>query len=53
MLKSGAGISYGLWKSTDTLDEISEIISLSDSDFIDRLKEKGIYNQKEICIYPK
>lgn len=53
VLKSGAGISYGLWKSTDTLDEISEIISLSDSDFIDRLKEKDIYNQKEICIYPK
>lgn len=53
VLKCGTGISYGLWKSTDTLDEISEIISLSDSDFIDRLKEKDIYNQKEICIYPK
>lgn len=53
VLKCGTGISYGLWKSTDTLDEISKIVSLSDSDFIDKLKEKNIYEKKEICVYPK
>lgn len=53
VLKCGTGISYGLWKSTDTLDEISKIVSLSDSDFIDKLKEKNIYEEKEICVYPK
>ena len=53
VLKCGTGKSYGVWKTTDTVDEISEIINLSDSDFKKKLIEKNIYNEQDICVFYK